>query len=122
MTTKSYGVSINFNTGEVNTQKIPTSIWQKLGFIAQHDTIVSNKDYNIVINEQVRLTRQVGNSASHFTEAWAVYQNDVKIGYVYLLKDSVLWGWKNLNSDELFSYDTRGDATDALIRYCSTPV
>ena len=36
--TELYRVSINFNTGEVSTRKFPTSKWQKVGFIAQHDT------------------------------------------------------------------------------------
>ena len=75
------------------------------------------------ISFRVRLTRQ----------AWYVNQNDVDIGYLYLPKNSVLWGWRSfmhVNDDAdgnalgdifgQFGYDTKEDAADALIRYVAS--
>ena len=75
---------------------------------------------DIIINERVRLTRRVGDRY-WFTETWAVYQDDVKIGYVYGLKGSDVWRWKTLEANIGGFNKTKWDATDALIRYTASP-
>ena len=82
------------------------------------DTIVSNDNYSLV-----RRTNQVGDP-DHFIKGWYVYQDNVKIGFVYLPENSATWEWKTvkINNNEIVGgfYDTRGDATDALIRYVAS--
>ena len=77
------------------------------------------------ISSRVRLARRVDDVAYRFTEAWDVYQDDQDIGFVYLSKGSVIWGWKAFevsNNGLIGGFGhTRKDATDALIRYIASP-
>ena len=85
-----------------------------------NDNIVLNN-----INSQVLLTRQVGDN-HRFMEAWDVCQDDVKIGYIYQPAKSAVWGWKTLevsnNGIVGGFYETKWDATDALLRYIASPI
>ena len=73
----------------------------------------------VVISDRVRLVRRNDwHSEAHF-----VYQDEIKIGFVFYGPGHRLWRFKSIDSDyDIGHFDTRGDATDALIRYCSAPV